>query len=127
MVKALIIEDRPKLSNHVDLAFKLGFPEVKLSSISNCDDIVAMVKRESPEILILGNKGFKTNIPVLLKQLVAQDDKPLVIVTRENGEIQTIYDLKNDTDEICIEECSRDRLLDKIKIAVSENNYKRRN
>jgi len=123
LVKALIMEDKPYLSNHVDLAFKLGFPEIKLSRISNCEEAIKMVVKENPELLILNrnkNDDFQSK---LLKKIKDLQVKPLIMIIGKEGEIKTIIDFTAESNEKLKNKKASTDLIANIKNLIDKKEF----
>ena len=113
-MKILIIGDDSEATEYIRLAFKVGLPEVALTSVNPKEDAIAMVKRESPDIVIL-DKGFAgRDGDWVLKQIRRLPATPKIIIAT-GGSGDRVKELDLDEDEYEVRPFELDELLREVK------------
>ena len=100
-MKVLIIGDDPDSEEYIRLAFKVGLPEVALTSVNPKEEAIAMVKRESPDIVILDKGLAGSDSDWVLKQIRHLPAAPKIIIAAGRcGDLAKKLNLDEDKYEI---------------------------
>ena len=103
IMKVLIIEDDRETVEYVNLAFKLGWPEVELISTPLGEEGIELVERESPDIVILDLGLPDVDGSEVLKRIRLFSTVPIIIMTVRKDEASIVKEL----------ECGADKYLSK--------------
>lgn len=113
-MKILIIGDDSEAAEYIRLAFKVGLPEVALTSINPKEEAVAMVKRESPDIVILDKGLAGRDGDWVLEQIRRLPATPKIIIAA-GGSGDRMKELDLDEDEYEVRPIELDELLSEVK------------
>ena len=80
-MKALIVEDDRQIIEAISLIFQLRWPDARILSTNNGSEAAPIVKKESPDVVILDLILPDTDGTEVLKELRAFSNVPVVIVT----------------------------------------------
>ena len=113
-MKILIIGGDSEAEEYIRLAFRVGLPEVALTSISPKEEALAMVKKESPDIIILDKGLAEGDDSWVLKQIRCLPAAPkIILVAGGNGD--SVKELDLDKDEYEARPIELDELLNEVK------------
>ena len=113
-MKILIIGDDSEAAEYIRLAFKVGLPEVALTSIDPKEDAIAIVKRESPDIVILDKGSAGRDGDWVLEQIRCLPATPKIIIAA-GGSGDRVKERDLDEDEYEVRSIELDELLNKVK------------
>jgi DNA-binding response OmpR family regulator len=117
-VKALIIEDDPQIVESVSLCFELKWPEVKFMSSLNGEGGIELVRKESPDIVVLDlglpdMEGFD-----VLRRIRSFSDVPVIILTVRREEANRIEGLELGADDYITKPFSPAELMARVKVVL---------
>ncbi len=113
-MKLLILGDGSETAEYIRLAFRVGLPEVALTSINPREEAVAMVKRESPDIVILDKGLAGSDGDWVLRQIRHLPAAPKIIIAA-GGDGDRVKELDLDEDEYGVSPIELDELLSEVK------------
>ncbi len=113
-MKILIIGDDSETTEYIRLAFKVGLPEVALTPVNPKEEAIAMVKRESPDIVILDKGLAGRDDDWVLKQIRLMPVTPKIIIAAGGGG-DMAKELDLDEDEYEVRPFKLDELLSEVK------------
>ena len=113
-MKILIIGDDSETTEYIRLAFKVGLPEVALTPVNPKEEAIAMVKRESPDIVILDKGLAGSDGDWVLKQIRRLPAAPKIIIAA-GGSGDRVKELDLDEDEYEVRPFELDELLSEVK------------
>jgi DNA-binding response OmpR family regulator len=113
-MKILIIGGDSEAEEYIRLAFRVGLPEVALTSINPREEAIAMVKRESPDIVILDKALSDRDGSWVLKQIRCLPAAPKIILTA-GGSSDRVKEQDLDEDEYEARPIELDELLNEVK------------
>jgi two-component system KDP operon response regulator KdpE len=117
-VKALIIEDDPQIVESVSLCFELKWPEVEFISSLNGEGGIELIKKESPDIVVLDlglpdMDGFD-----VLRHIRSFSDVPVIILTVRREEANRIEGLELGADDYITKPFSPGELMARVKVVL---------
>jgi two-component system KDP operon response regulator KdpE len=117
-VKALIIEDDLQIVESVSLCFELKWPEVEFISSLNGEGGIELIKKESPDIVVLDlglpdMDGFD-----VLRHIRSFSDVPVIILTVRREEANRIEGLELGADDYITKPFSPGELMARIKVVL---------
>ena len=117
-MKASIIEDDPQFVESVSLCFGLEWPEVEFVSSLNGKGGIELVKKESPNIVVLDSglpdmDGFD-----VLRHIRSFSDVPVIILTVRREETNRIEGLELGADDYMTKPCSPRELMARVKVVL---------
>ena len=114
-MKVLLIEDSPEIVNAVSLTFGLRWPEATLLSADEGAKGIEMVKKESPDIVILDiNLPDMTGFDVL-ERIRLFSDIPVIILTVRGEQIDELTGLEMGADDYITKPFGPANLLSRIR------------
>ncbi len=121
-MKVLVIEDDNDIIDTINLAFRVGWPEVALVSSTDGEKGVEMVKTESPDIVILDLGLPDINGYEVLCQVREFSDVPIVILTVITEENDVIKCLEAGADGYITKPFRKMELLARIRTILRRQN-----
>jgi len=117
-LKVLMIEDNPDIVESVSLVLKLRWPEARLVGAAEGGQGLAMVRSESPDLIILDlglpdMDGFK-----VLEEIRSFTDKPIIILTARTGEMDRLKGLEMGADDYITKPFSHTELLARMRAVL---------
>jgi DNA-binding response OmpR family regulator len=98
-MKVTIIEDDKSIINAISVAFEFRWPDVLVSSASNGEDGVSMVKKESPDVVILDINLPDINGFEVLKKIRVFSSVPVIILTVRSEDADVLKGLESGADD----------------------------
>jgi len=114
-MKILIIGDDSEATEYIRLAFKVGLPEVALTPVNPKEGAIAMVKRESPDIVILDKGLAGSDGDWVLKQIRRLPATPKIIIAAGGGGDMAKEPDLGDEGECKVRPIELDELLSEVK------------
>lgn len=113
-MKILIVGGDSEAAEYIRLAFRVGLPEVALTSINPKEEAIAVVKRESPDIVILDKGLAGSDGDWVLEQIRHLPAAPKIIIAAGgSGDMAKELDLDEDGCEV--RPIELDELLREVK------------
>lgn len=117
-MKVLIIEDEKSIINAISVAFEFRWPEAKIVSSVTGKNGIVMVKKESPDIVILD-----LNLPDIsgfevLKKIREFSTVPVVILTVRSDDEDMLKGLEAGADDYIIKPFNYMTLLARVKAVL---------
>jgi len=117
-MKVVIIEDNPEIIEAVSLCFDLRWPDVEVASANEGIIGVALIERESPDIVILDIglpdiDGFE-----VCRRIRLFSDVPIVILTVKDQEFDKVKGLELGADDYITKPFSHVELLARVKAVL---------
>jgi two-component system KDP operon response regulator KdpE len=112
-MKILIVGNDSEAAEYIRLAFKVGLPEVALTSINPKEEAVAVVEQESPDIVILDKGLAEGDGSWVLKQIRCLPSAPKIIIAAGSGDRMKELDL--DEDKCEVRPIELEEILDRVK------------
>ena len=117
-MKALIIEDDPRIIEVIQLVFQIGWPEAKLISTSQGRKGVEMVETEEPDIVILDLGLPDISGYDVLKQIRQFSAVPVLILTVRGEENDVVQGLAWGADDYMVKPFRQLELLARVKTLI---------
>lgn len=118
-MKAVIIEDDLQTLEAISLIFKLRWPEAELSSTTRGSEVLTMIRKESPDIVILDLGLPDVDGIEVLKEIRAFSPVPVVIVTARGDSLSQIKGLELGANDYITKPFDAGVLLARIKNALT--------
>jgi DNA-binding response OmpR family regulator len=117
-LKALIIEDDPRIVEVISLSFKIRWPEVKLISTNSGEQGISLTEKESPDVIILDLglpdiTGFE-----VLKAIRLFSSIPVIILSVLGEEESVVKGLELGADEYIVKPFRQLELLARVQAMV---------
>lgn len=117
-MKVLIIEDDKSIIDAVNVAFEFRWPSVSLAAATNGKTGIELVRRESPDIVILD-----LNLPDIsgfevLRRIRAFSSVPLVILTVRSDDEDVLKSLEGGADDYIVKPFNYLTLLARVKAVL---------
>jgi DNA-binding response OmpR family regulator len=117
-MKAIIIEDEKSIIDAVNVAFEFRWPDVKLLSSMNGKEGISLVKKESPDVVILD-----INLPDIsgfevLKKIREFSTVPVIVLTVRSEDADVLKGLEAGADDYIIKPFNYLTLLARIKAVL---------
>jgi len=118
MMKALVIEDEKHIIDAIDVAFEFRWPDAKLVASTTGKRGINLVKKESPDIVILD-----LNLPDIsgfdvLKEIRKFSTIPVIILTVRSDDEDMLKGLEGGADDYIIKPFNYMTLLARIKAVL---------
>ena len=117
-MKVLIIEDDRETVEYINLAFKVGWPTVKLISTSLGEEGIELVERESPDVVILDLGLPDIDGSEALKRIRLFSMVPIIIMTVRTDESDIVKGLEWGADEYVVKPFGQMELLARVKAVL---------
>lgn len=118
-IKVLVIEDDQEIVEAVSLAFKIHWPEVKVSHANTGIKGVEMVKNQSPDVVILDLGLPDINGYEVLKQIRLFSSIPILILTVRSEEEDVVKAFDGEANDYIIKPFRQKELLARVRGLVS--------
>ncbi len=117
-LKALIGHDDPATADVISLAFRMGWPRAVLISAHRGASLVDMVKREDPNIVLIGldfpdMEGFD-----VIAEIRAFSDVALVVITDRGEEMDRVRGLEVGADDYIVRPVGPLELLARLRAVL---------
>jgi two-component system response regulator VicR len=117
-MKVLIIEDERSIIDAVNLAFEFRWPDVSLVSATRGKEGISLVKKESPDVIILD-----INLPdisgfIVLKEIREFSTVPIIILTVRSDDEDMLRGLEAGADDYVIKPFNYLTLLARVKAVL---------
>jgi DNA-binding response OmpR family regulator len=117
-MKAAIIEDDKSIINAINVAFEFRWPEVEVVSATSGKEGITLIKRESPDVLILD-----INLPDIsgfevLKSIREFSSLPVIILTVRADDTDILKGLEAGADDYIIKPFNYLTLLARVKAVL---------
>ena len=120
-MRALIIEDDQEIVESVSLAFRMGWPEVRLISTHLGKKGIELAETETPDIIILDLGLPDINGFDVLKGIRLFSSVPIIILTVKSEETSIVRGLEWGADDYIVKPCGQLELMARIKARVRDN------
>jgi two-component system KDP operon response regulator KdpE len=122
MMKLLIIEDDPIISETVTICFNLRWPEAEVIATDSGESGVKLASSENPDLIILdvglpGMDGYET-----LRQLREITDGPAIMLTARDTEVAKVKGLEWGADDYITKPFSHIELLARVRAVLRRGN-----
>jgi len=114
-MKVLLVEDDTEIVDIVSITLKLRWPEVTLVSSFMGKEGVELVKKESPDVVVLDLGLPDTDGFQVLRSIREFSDVPVVILTVRDAETDKIRGLEQGADDYMVKPFSPGELLARLK------------
>ena len=114
-MKILVIEDDNEIIECVRLAFRVGWPSVKVVATTCGEKGIELVENESPDVVILDLGLPDINGFEVLKQIRQFSTVPVMIMTVRSDEIDIVRGLETGADEYVVKPFGQMELLARVK------------
>jgi two-component system KDP operon response regulator KdpE len=112
-MKILILGEDSEAEEYIRLAFQVGLPEVALTSITPKEEALAVVQRESPDIVILDKGLAEGDGSWVLEQIRSLPVAPKIIIAAGNA--GAVKEQDRDGEEHQVRPIDLDELLSGVK------------
>ena len=122
-MKALVVEDNPDVTEFVDIALQVCWPEIKIAQTHLGGAAAELVKTECPDFVILD-----LNLPDIsgfevLRQIRLLSTMPVIIVTVRDDEADIVKGLEWGADEYIVKPFGQLALVARVRAALRSRNY----
>ena len=117
-IKILLVEDDPGITEIVTQTLNIKWPETNLISTSRGQEVVALVKKELPDIVILDLGLPDIDGIQVLAQIRSFTDVPVVIHTVRGEETDRISGLELGADDYMVKPFSPGELIARLKAVL---------
>lgn len=117
-MKVLVIEDDKSIIDAVSVAFEFRWPGVSLVAATNGKMGIELVRRESPDIVILDLNLPDINGFEVLKRIRASSNVPVVILTVRSDDEDVLKGLETGADDYIIKPFNYLTLLARVKAVL---------
>jgi len=118
MMKALVIEDEKSIIDAVDVAFEFRWPDAKLIASTTGKRGINLVRKESPDIVILDLNLPDINGFDVLKEIRKFSMIPVIILTVRSDDEDMLKGLEGGADDYIIKPFNYMTLLARIKAVL---------
>lgn len=117
-MKVVVIEDEKTIIDAVSLAFEFRWPGIKLAAAVTGKDGIRLIKKESPDVVILD-----INLPDLsgfdvLKEIRSFSQVPVIILTVRSDDTDMLRGLEGGADDYIIKPFNYLTLLARVKTVL---------
>jgi two-component system KDP operon response regulator KdpE len=116
-MKVVVIEDEKSIIDAVNIAFEFRWPGVNLVSAVTGKDGIKLVKKESPDVVILDNLPDLSGFEVL-KEIREFSSVPVIILTVRSDDEDMLRGLESGADDYIIKPFNYLTLLARVKTVL---------
>ena len=115
MVKVVYWERKRKILSHKELADNLGIKDSKVRLIENSGELIELLNREKPEVLIINDKLNALKDSNMLRCLNEAKETIIILIERVNG-AKRIRELSHTESGLQEKVISQKELLEKVNL-----------
>jgi two-component system KDP operon response regulator KdpE len=120
-MKILVIEDNPHITDFIEIALKMGFPDSKILTTHLGNSGIELVAKEKPDIVLLDLELPDTDGFEVLKQIRAFSEVPIIIETVRDKETDTVKGLTMGADDYIGKPFGQLELMARIKTVLKRS------